>query len=471
MPILPIDTGRYCSPEMREIFDDEGKLQRLLDVEAALAWAHAQVGNIPRKNAEKIVSVASLKYVKLSRVKEIEDEIKHDIMSVVRALSEVCGPSGAYVHLGATSNDITDTAMALQLKDAVGIIGEKLDVLEEVLLQRSSEEINTLIIGRTHGQHAIPTTLGFKFAVWLREVARHIERLDECSKRVLVGKMSGAVGTQAGLGVNAVKIQELTMEKLGICAADISTQIIQRDVHAELICVIANIASSLDKFALEVRELQRPEIAELAEPFKMDKQVGSSTMPQKRNPETCEKVCGLAKILRSLTIPALENVPTWHERDLTQSSVERFIIPEACILLDYMLSIMTWVLLGLHIDRKRMRANINVTQGRVMSENIMLTLARKGMGRQEAHSLIREISLHSELKQQSFKEALKENATIRKILSEEDIDVVLTPEKYLGTAVIQVKNMVKKTEEKRKARAFLLSSSRKTRQEDKYSRY
>ncbi|MFH0748959.1 MAG: adenylosuccinate lyase [Candidatus Bathyarchaeota archaeon] len=452
MPILPIDTGRYCSHEMKKIFDDKGKLQRLLDVEAALAWAHSQVGDIPKKDADTIVGMASVKYVTLSRVKQIEAEIKHDVMSVVRALSEVCGSSGAYVHLGATSNDITDTAMALQLRDAIETIRQKLDILEEVLMKRSIDEINTSIIGRTHGQHAIPTTLGFKFAVWLREIARHIERLDECSKRVIVGKMSGAVGTQAGLGTNAMKIQELTMQKLGIQTADISTQIIQRDVHAELICVLANIASSLDKFALEVRELQRPEIAELAEPFDVKRQVGSSTMPQKRNPEICERICGLAKVLRSLTIPALENVSTWHERDLTQSSAERFIIPEACILAEYMLSLIIGVLQGLFINREKMRENIDVTQGRVMSENVMLILTRKGMGRQEAHSLVREISLQSELKKQSLKEAMKKNKVIKKFLSEKDIDGALMPERYLGTAVIQVKNMVKKTEKERKTK-------------------
>lgn len=262
--------------------------------------------------------------------------------------------------------------------------------------------------------------------------------------------MSGAVGTQAGLGVNAMKIQGLTMKRLGIQAADISTQIIQRDVYAELVCVLANVASSLDKFALEIRELQRPEIAELAEPFEREKQVGSSTMPQKRNPELCERVCGLAKILRSLTVPALENVSTWHERDLTQSSAERFIIPEACILLDYMLTLMISVLQGLHIDRERMRRNIDLTQGRVMSESIMLALAKKGMGRQDAHSLIRDLALESELKEQLFREALESNIKIRKFLSKEEIEAALAPEKYLGTALAQVKNMVEKTEKERK---------------------
>jgi len=302
MPILPIDTGRYCSTEMKAIFDEQGKLQRLLDVEAALAWAHAQVGDIPKKDSEKIRRMASVEHVKLSRVKEIEAEIKHDVMAVVRALSEVCGSSGRFVHLGATSNDITDTAIALQLRDALLLIDQNLESLEEILLNLSAKEINTPIIGRTHGQHAIPTTLGFKFAVWLREVSRHIKRIDECSKRVLVGKMSGAVGTQAGLGINAMEVQELTMKKLRIRVSEISTQIVQRDVYAELICILANIASSLDKFALEVRELQRPEIGELAEPFDREKQVGSSTMPQKRNPEKSERICEAHELIRVISL-------------------------------------------------------------------------------------------------------------------------------------------------------------------------
>jgi len=450
MPILPIDTGRYGSAEMDKIFNDEGKLQRLLEVEAALAWAHAQVGDIPKEDAEKIILTATVKNVKLERVKEIEVIIKHDLMSVVMALSEACGTSGAYVHLGATSNDITDTALALQLRDSINIIRKTLDALENILITHSLEEINTLIIGRTHGQHAVPTTLGFKFAVWLREVARHVQRLNECSKRVLVGKMSGAVGTQAGLGVNAIKIQTLTMKKLGISPADISTQIIQRDVHAELICVFANLASSLDKFALEIRELQRPEISELSEPFERESQIGSSTMPQKRNPELCERICGLARILRSLTVPTMENIAIWHERDLTQSSVERFTIPESCILMEYILSLMVKILAGLHIDRKKMRENIDLTQGRIMSESVMLTLTRKGMGRQDAHHLIRELSLESELKHQPFKEALYENPQVRTILSKEEIDTALMPEKYLGTAVIQVRRIVEKTQKEQK---------------------
>ena len=235
MPILPIDvspidTGRHGTAEMRKIFEEESRVQRLLDVEAALAWAHAEVGNIPKKDAEKIIAMASTKYVKLSRIKEIEREIKHDIASLVRALAEICGSSGAYVHLGATSYDIVDTANALQLKEALELIEKKLGEFENVLMQKASHYKNTLMMGRTHGQHALPITLGFKFAVWMREISRHIQRLRQCKERVLVGKMSGAVGTQAGLGENAMRIQELVMQRLSLNSADISTLRLCREI-------------------------------------------------------------------------------------------------------------------------------------------------------------------------------------------------------------------------------------------------
>jgi len=455
LPILPIDTGRYGTAEMRRIFEEEMRVQKMLDVEAALAWAHAEVGNIPRKDAEKIAAMASTKHVKLSRVKEIEREIKHDVASLVRALAEVCGASGAYVHLGATSYDIVDTAIALQLKEALALIEKRLNSFEKVLIEKALKYKDTLMIGRTHGQHALPITLGFKFAVWMREVSRHIQRLRQCRERVLVGKMSGAVGTQAGLGDKAVKIQELVMKRLGIKAADISTQIVQRDRHAELICLLAMIATSLENFATEIRELQRPEIAELFEPFETEKQVGSSTMPHKRNPETCERICGLARIVRSLVVPALENVVTWHERDLTQSSAERFIIPEACILVDYMLFLMTNIVANLRVDEERMLKNIEITQGRVMSEAVMIALTRKGVSRQKAHELLRKLTIKSEIEKRPFKETLLEDKVVRSKLSEKDIDDALNIKNYLGTALKQVESMVERTLKERKSRGII----------------
>jgi adenylosuccinate lyase len=443
MPILPIDTGRYGTPEMLKVFEEETRVQKLLDVEAALAWAHAQVGNIPKKDAEEIALKASLKYVKLERVKTIEKEIKHDIASLVRALSEQCGPSGAYVHLGATSYDIVDTANALQLKDALTLIENKLLSFKFTLQEKARRFKETVMIGRTHGQHALPITLGFKFSVWGYEIARNIQRLEQCRERVLVGKISGAVGTQAGLGEHAVQIQKIVMEKLGIHAAEISTQIVQRDRYAEFVNNLALIASSLDNFANEIRELQRPEIGELFESFEFEKQVGSSTMPHKRNPETCERVCGLARIIRSLTIPALEDITTWHERDLTQSSTERFVLPTSCILTDYLLTLMINIVVNLRVDEARMLQNMNLTQGRAMSESVMMALTRKGVNRQEAHELLRQLTIKSEASKKTFKEILIADKLISQKMSLEEVDVALNPKNYLGTAVIQAENFAK----------------------------
>ena len=454
MPILPIDTGRYGTREMLSIFEEETYVQKLLDVEAALAWAHAQVGNIPRDDAEKIAKMASTEYVKLSRIKEIEKEIKHDIMSLVRAFAEVCGRSGAHIHLGATSYDIVDTARGLLLREAIDIIAHKLDRLELVLINASDRHKSTIMMGRTHGQHALPVTFGLKLAVWMREVSRHIQRLNECRKRVVVGKMSGAVGTQAGLGPKAMEIQDLTMKKLNMEAAEVSTQIVQRDRHAELVCLLAMIASSLDKFATEIRELQRTEIAEVFEPFEERVQVGSSTMPHKRNPQLCERVCGLAKIMRGLVVPALENISTWQERDLTQSSAERFILPEACILIDYMLHIMIGVLSDLQVDEERMAENLMLTEGLAMSEAVMIALAEKGMSRQEAHELVRRLTIKSTIEKTAFRDTLLREKAVTNLLSEAEIDETLNPWNYLGTSVQQVEKAIEKTRKERRERGL-----------------
>ncbi len=445
MPILPIDTGRYGTPEMLKIFDEETRVQKLLDVEAALALAHSEVGNIPKKDAEKIAEMASTKFVKVERVKAIEKEIKHDIASLVRALSEVCGESGAYVHLGATSYDIVDTANAVQLKDALGVIQKRLVDFKSILQKQAMVHKDTIMIGRTHGQHALPITLGFKFAVWGYEINRHIEQLEECKKRVLVGKVSGAVGTQAGLGEHAEQIQELVMKRLGLRAAEISTQIVQRDRYAELICIYSSVASSLENFATEIRELQRPEIAELFESFEAKKQVGSSTMPHKQNPETCERICGLARIVRSLSTPALEDMITWHERDLTQSSAERFILPESNILLDYILNLTCNIVANLRVDSERMLQNLSLTQGRAMSESVMTALVKKGVNRQEAHEMLRKLTIQSAVEKKPFKQILQEDRLITSKLTDKEIDQALNPKNYLGTAVKQAERFAKST--------------------------
>jgi adenylosuccinate lyase len=278
--------------------------------------------------------------------------------------------------------------------------------------------------------------------------------MQNCRERLLVGKMSGAVGTQAGLGPKALRIQDLVMERLGIKASEISTQIIQRDRYAELTCILAILASTLDNIASEIRELQRPEISEVFEAFEKKKQVGSSTMPHKRNPMISERICGLAKILRSLVSPALENIPTWHERDLTQSSCERFVIPEECILIDYMLILMIRVLKGLEVNEKQMQKNMEITQGRMMSEAVMLTLAKKGLGRQKAHELTRQLAIKSYTEQRAFQDVLAENENAKKLFSPQEIKKVMDPRNYLGTTFEQIEQVIEKTKLERKARGL-----------------
>jgi len=428
---------------MIRVFEEESRLRKMLLVEAALAKARAEVGDIPVEDAEAIWRVATSGRVSLERVREIEAEIKHETMAVVRALIEACGPSGRYVHLGATSSDILDTALALQLKEALDILEDRLCSLIALLARLALRHKETVMVGRTHGQHALPITLGFKLAVWAAEMFRHLRRLEQCRERVLVGKMSGAVGTMAGLGPRAFEVQERVMAILGLRPAEISTQIVQRDRLAELICLLAMMASSLDNMATEIRELQRTEIDELEEPFDERAQVGSSTMPHKRNPITCERICGLAKVVRGLVVPALENVPTWHERDLTQSSAERFIVPEALILVDYMLHLMIRVLSGLRVRRENMARNLALTGGLIMSEALMLKLAMRGVPRDEAYRLVRSLALKAISEGRSFREVVLEEDRILELLSREEVEEILRPENYLGTAVEQVERVCK----------------------------
>ncbi|WP_297467874.1 adenylosuccinate lyase [Thermococcus sp.] len=439
MAVHPIDY-RYGSGEMRKIWDEENKLQKLLDVEAALARAHARLGNIPEESARVISERANTKWVKLERVKEIEAEIHHDIMAVVKALSEVCGEHGKYVHLGATSNDIIDTANALLIKESLGLIESYLKELRDVLMKLAEEHKYTVCIGRTHGQHAVPTTYGMKFALWLDEVQRHLERLEGIKKRVLVGKMRGAVGTAASFGERALEIERLVMEDLGLRPALITNQLVPRDLYAELVMFLALVASTLDKIGLEIRNLQRTEILEVSEPFG-EKQVGSSTMPHKRNPIRTEKVCGLARVLYSNVIPALLNNPLWHERDLTNSSVERVILPESFVLLDEMLRVTIRVLRGLEFFPENIERNLYLTKNLIMAEPLMLKLAEKGMGRQEAHELVRQLAMKAFREGRDFLEVVRDSEEVRKYLSEKDL-ASLKPENYIGVAPEIVDNVL-----------------------------
>ncbi|MBU0763090.1 MAG: adenylosuccinate lyase, partial [Candidatus Altiarchaeota archaeon] len=417
--IHPIE-GRYGREEVKSIFEEENKLQRMLDVEAALVRAHSKVGNIPVKDAKIISSKASTKYVSVKRVKEIEAVINHDVMAVVKALTEKCGQSGKYIHLGATSNDITDTAMALQFRDYIKYLRQDLKDMRKELLKKARKHINTVCIGRTHAQHAVPTTYGLKFAIYAMEIQRHLDRLGEVEKRIVVGQMTGAVGTQAAFGDKAVQIQKIAMKELGIGCVEVSNQVIQRDRHAEFMLLLALISESLNKIATEIRNLQRTEIDEVREGFGKQ-QVGSSTMPHKMNPIYAERIGGISRVIKADALASLENIPLWHERDLTNSSCERIIIPEACILTDYILQLSIKLVADLVFNMENIRRNLELTQGRVMAESVMIAMSKKGVGRQNAHELVRELALESYRQKKPLREYLISDKRIRKIFSEKEI--------------------------------------------------
>ncbi len=440
-PVCALDY-RYGRKEMKELMSYQARVSRCLQVEAALARAHAKVGNIPGSAADEITKKATLKHVSLKRVEEIESEIRHDIMAIVNALTEKCsGKAGKYVHLGATSYDIVDTALAMQMKEGLDLLDAGLKDLETVMASKAEEYKELVMVGRTHGQYAIPITLGLKIAVWLAEVHRHRARLMEARKRLLVGKMSGAVGTGAALGEKAFEIEAIVMEELGLGAEEAATQIVQRDRLNEMLAHLANLSVTVEKIASEIRTLQRPEIGELQEPFDADKQVGSSTMSHKRNPIVCENITGLARTLRGFIIPAYENGVQWNERDLSNSSSERFIIPHMMVLADEIVFKLTQVLSGLVVNEKRIGENVKKAGDVIMAESVIMLLVSKGMGRQEAHEATRKAAMKF-YSGTSYKMALLEDPSVNSLLSIKDLESALDPSNYTGMAREKVENVV-----------------------------
>ena len=451
MLICPLDY-RYGREVMKEVLSEENRLRTQLMVEAALARAHAKLGNIPKKDAERIARACTLDVVRLSRVKEIEAETKHDVMAMVKAITEESGTSGKYVHLGATSNDMVDTAAALQIKQALELIEEDLIELVKVFAAMAKKHRDTVMVARTHGQFAIPTTFGFKIAGYASEIMRDLERLRELRPRVCVGKMSGAVGTGAGFGDSFFELQELVMRELGLGVEEAATQIVCRDRYAELASFLALLATACERYATEVRNLQRTEIGEVMEAFDDEKQVGSSTMAQKRNPMLSENLCGLARIVRGFVPAAYEDMVLWHERDLSNSSAERFIIPHMFVLTDDILIKTAQVYSGLKVDKERMLRNLESSKGMVMSEAVMLALVNKGIGRQDAHELVRRASLAAEKQGKHLKEVLLKCKDLSKVMSAKELDQVMVYSSYVGSAPEMVDKVV--------ARANKVTSSR-----------
>ncbi len=439
--IHPIET-RYRT-EIANFFTEEKKLENWLKVEAVLAQVHAELGNIPQKAAEEIDEKANLLYVKLERVKEIDKEIHHDLMAMVKALTEQCkGDAGKYVHLGATSYDIEDTATAIQLKEALNYLRESLLDLLKTLIKITEEKKDLVCIGRTHGQHAIPTTYGMRFGVWAYEISRHLDRISEISNRISYGKISGAVGTMASFEEKGIEIQKRVMNKLNLNPVLIANQVIQRDRHAEVIFITSLIGQTLAKIARENRILQRNEIAEMFEPFKKV-QVGSSTMPHKRNPHKSERICSLARILKSNVIVALDNIVLEDERDITNSASERVIIAENFILLDYMINQLTQNLRGIEFNESKIEENLNLTKGACLTEKVMVQLVKRGIGRQKGHEILRQASIKARNENLYMKDILFENNLINEKFSKKELDEMFDPHNYIGKAVEQVENLIK----------------------------
>jgi adenylosuccinate lyase len=441
MAIHPIEY-RYGTEEMKYVWSEENRLYKIMNVEVALAKAEADVGLIPQDAADKIAK--SIDSVKLERVKEIEDEINHDMMAVVLGISEQCpDDSGKWVHFGATSNDMLDTATGLQIEDAVEILESKLNNLMQALVNQAEKHKNKVCAGRTHGQIGVPTTYGLRFAIWASEISRHIERLTQMKPRILVGQMTGAVGTQAAFGKKGIELQKKAMEYLGLKPVDVSNQIIQRDRHAEFVMWMANVATTLDKIGIEIRTLQRSEIAEVEESFGK-KQVGSSTMPHKRNPIKSEQICGLARIIRSMIEPELRNNTLWDERDLTNSSSERIVFPETCVLTDHILKLGTGIVENLRFYPENIHNNLELLKGLNMGEAVMIELAKKGAGRQNAHEIVRRNAMEAHESGRHLKDVLLEDSEVSQYLDDEEIVQLVDPYKYIGTAVEQVDAVVEK---------------------------
>ena len=415
---------------MRSVFRANSYLRFLLEVEATLAEVQEEMGIIPKGAGSAIRN--GLKDVKRERVEEIEKSINHDIMAVVKALEEKTGDSGKWIHFGATSYDIVDTARALQHSNAIDLIEKALEKLISALSNLAKKHKNTVMLGRTHGQWATPITFGLKIAVFLAEMKRHSERLSEIKPRIITGKFLGAVGSGAAMKPHTLDVQKAVCQKLGLKEPLATTQILGRDRLAEMIAWGSNVATSLEKFTLEVRNLQRSDIGEVAEAFDKAKQVGSSTMAQKKNPITSENVGGLARIVRSMLYSAYENNLQWHERDLANSSNERVILPQFYILLEYILIKTENVFANLFVNEKRMKENLESAGGLPMAEFFVIELGKTELGRQASHELVRTITMEAESKGVTFADAVREDKIVKEKLGNEKIEFCLNPENYVG---------------------------------------
>lgn len=420
---------RYSLPRMKQVWEAENKFKKWLEIEVLACEAWAEVGVIPREAARKIRERSRFQVDRrfVRRVEEIEAEVRHDVIAFTTALAEKMGEEARYIHYGLTSYDVVDTALSVLMVEAADILREDLERLLEVLARKAVQYRDTAMVGRTHGVHAEPITFGLKVALWWAETRRNLERLQRAREAVRVGKLSGAVGTYAHLDP---RVEEYVCNRLGLEPAPVSSQILQRDRHAEYLTTLAIIASSLDKFAVEIRGLQRTEIREVEEPFRAG-QKGSSAMPHKRNPVTCEQISGLARVVRGNALAALENIPLWHERDISNSSVERIIIPDSTILVDYLLHRFAEIMDNLRVYPDRMLANLELTGGLIFSQRVLLALVDKGMRREDAYALVQGRAMQAWEGGGDFRRLMEADDKVRKLLTPKELAACFDYRPYL----------------------------------------
>jgi adenylosuccinate lyase len=416
--------SRYARPEMAKIWTDQRKLETWLEIELLVCEAQSQLGEIPAEALKEIRENASFD---AHRVDEIEKVTKHDVLAFLTNVGESIGPLSRYLHYGLTSSDILDTSLALLLREASDLILQDLHRLLKVLKEKAFQHKETLMIGRSHGVHAEPITFGLKMALWYDEMKRNLLRMERAKEAVSVGKISGAVGTFAHI---SPFVEEFVCGRLGLKPAPISTQIVQRDHHAEFFTTLAILASSIEKFSVEIRHLQRTEVLEVEEFFSKG-QKGSSAMPHKRNPISSENLSGLARLVRSYGIAALENTPLWHERDISHSSVERVIAPDATILIDYMLNRFTSIIENLIVYPEKMKTNLEKTGGLIYSEAVLLLLTRRGLSREDAYAVVQRKAMRVWEEGEDFKTLLSQDEGIKGLLTKEELDAAFDVRAHL----------------------------------------
>ena len=443
LAILPIDNGRYGTKEMMEIFSEQRKIDYQLEIEGSAAISQGEIGIIAKNVGREIFKVAMSGKISAKRIKQLEAKSDHDTAALVESLSEKCSKNARpWIHYGLTSNDLVDTSNSMQMRDALQVIEPKVAKIASILSKKAIKYEKIPAVGRTHGQHASIISFGLKFANWAAEMAKHVERIDEIKKRILICKTLGVVGTGSLMGAKSLEVQKRTSKRLRLFPAEVTTQVVPRERYAEYVFELALIGATLEKIAVEIRNLQRTEIAEVSEQFK-EGQMGSSAVPVKRNPIKSERVSSLSKLVRSQVAVAFENIPLWHERDLSNSANERFVIPTVSILVDEMLETMTRIISNLMVNEKRIVENLYITKGQIFAEFVLEALIKKGIPRFEAYKDVQRVAFEANDKGMQYIDAIKNDKAFSSKLTDKEIDSIFSPEKHLGASSAIINNVQK----------------------------